>query len=200
MKLSVDTGGDDTVANVIAGLNRAVIDSLDRFAVHSGVVATGDRIIALPAESGNGKTTLTAALLQRGLSYLSDEALIFEDAATVVPYPKPLALSPWSRETLGLGAASVETLFTPDDLGSEVGSSGTLTDLVLPEFGSTDSELTPLARSEAVAALIRLSFNHYKNPANAFATATEVASHVNVWRLTYSTPQAGAELVAGLTD
>ena len=196
VKLSIETDFDDTLANVIGGLNRAVIESLDPFAVHSGVVRSGERLIALPAQSGNGKTTLTAALLQRGFEYLSDEALVLRDATTVLPYPKPLALSPWSRETLGLGAAEVETLFTPEELGTSVGDGGALTDVVLASYGAAHPEMTQAPGSEGMAALIRLSFNHYKNPEKAFRTASQVASSVRVWRLSYTTPQEGAELLA----
>ncbi|HEX6220010.1 MAG TPA: hypothetical protein VF115_02850 [Acidimicrobiia bacterium] len=186
----------DLMASAIASLNFAAIDQCRLFAVHSGVVANGDRILALPALSGHGKTTLTAALVREGFEYLSDEALVFEDGGTVIPYPKPFALSEWSADLLGVPVQGEETLATASDLDGKVGKGGRLTDLILSEYGHEDVTLEPLPRSRAVAALIEYSFNHYKDPARAFRISTEVARDLNVWRLEYDNPIEAAELLA----
>ena len=107
-----------------------------RLAIHAGVVAIGDSTIAFPSVSGNGKTTLTAACLLSGFSYISDEALVLDDNGSVIPYPKPLALSKWSCETLGIAVEREETLVTAADLGAVVEQGGTqVTDIVVAEFG-----------------------------------------------------------------
>jgi hypothetical protein len=181
---------------MIAGMNSSVIETLSLFAIHAGVAGASDRIAAIPAASGHGKTTLTAALVSSGFEYLSDEALVFSDTGTVLPYPKPFALSKWSAKKLGITPQGEETLSTASDLGSTVGSGGELTDLVLSEFGHSDVKLDPLPRSQAVAALIQYSFNHYKDPARAFRIATEVARDLNVWRLEYDDPIEAAGLIS----
>jgi len=56
--------------------------------LHAGVVAKGDRCILLPAASGSGKSSLTAALTHAGFSYFSDEVgLIQRGTLQVIPVP-----------------------------------------------------------------------------------------------------------------
>lgn len=181
----------------MAGLNNAAIEQCSHFAVHSGVAAKTDGIVAIPAESGNGKTTLTASLVKLGFGYLSDEALVFDDDGNVLPYPKPFALSPWSADRLDVPHTDAEVLATASDLGGFVADSGRVTDLVVSEYGHPDVSLEPLPKSQAIAALIRYSFNHYKDPERAFRIATDVARDLRVWRLEYDNPlEAAAQLLA----
>jgi hypothetical protein len=79
---------------LLAGLNLHAIDGFGELAMHAGVVAAGDRVIAFPAESGQGKSTITAACLAAGFDYVSDEALCIEFASgRVIPYLKQVTLS-----------------------------------------------------------------------------------------------------------
>ena len=182
---------------IVANLNFAAVEQCERFAVHAGVAGWSGGIVAIPAESGDGKTTLTAALLRHGFTFLSDEALVFDNDASVVPYPKPLALSEWSADKLGLFRSSgAEILALPADMGSSFGRGGPLTDLVLSAYGHRQYRLQPLPRSQALAALIQYSFNHYKNPERAFRLATEVARYLRVWSLEYDDPLEAARLVS----
>jgi hypothetical protein len=153
------------------------------------------RIVAFPADSGQGKTTFTGALLTRGAGYLSDEALVFQRDGTVVPYPKPLALSRWSCEALGLEQRGEETLATAGDFGAKVASGGPLTDVVMTEFGSAETTIAQLPRSAAMSALLGHAFNHYKDPSHAFHLATKVASTSTVWSLRYQDPIDAATLL-----
>lgn len=186
----------ELMAALVSNLNFAAVEECRRFAVHAGVVGWPDGILALPATSGGGKSTLTAALSQAGFTFLSDEALVFEDDGGVTPYPKPLALSGWSADKLGLDHdPDAELLVLPNDLGSSFGNGGRLTDLVISEYGSADLSLRPLPKSQALAALIQYSFNHYKDPESAFRIATGVAREVRVWRLEYDDPLQAARLL-----
>jgi hypothetical protein len=88
--------------------------SPSRLFVHAGVVGWRDRAIVLPGRSRSGKTTLVAALLDAGATYLSDEYAILDERGLVHPYPKPLSIrirgSRWPRRvTAGeLGARTSE--------------------------------------------------------------------------------------------
>jgi len=195
-RLASDASADEAAAAVVAGLNNAAIAHSPYYAVHSGVAGVDDRIVALPAASGRGKTTLTAALTRQGFDFLSDEALVFSDDGTVIPYPKPFALSQWSAALVGVEAGEGETLATAGDLGVEVAKGGRLTDLIVSEYGQEELTLDPLPKSRAVAALIEYSFNHFKDPERAFRIATEVARASRVWKLGYDSPIEAAELIA----
>jgi hypothetical protein len=58
---------------------------------HAGVVAKGSRCVLLPALSGSGKSSLTAALTHAGFRYLSDEVGLIDRGTFRVP-PVPLAV------------------------------------------------------------------------------------------------------------
>jgi hypothetical protein len=60
--------------------------------VHAGVVAHGGGALILPGRSLAGKSTLVAALVAHGATYLSDEYAVLDDDGAVHPYPKPLSL------------------------------------------------------------------------------------------------------------
>jgi hypothetical protein len=61
--------------------------------VHAGVVRSASGCLLLPAAPGSGKTSLTAALIHAGFTYLSDEvALLEEDTLQVLPVPVSLCI------------------------------------------------------------------------------------------------------------
>lgn len=65
-----------------------VVGAPYRMFVHAGVVGWRGRAIVLPGPSHSGKTTLVAALLRRGASYLSDEYAVIDPSGRVHPYPR----------------------------------------------------------------------------------------------------------------
>ncbi len=60
--------------------------------VHAGVVAWEGRAIVLPGRSHSGKSTLTAALVEAGATYSSDEYAVLGDDGLVRPYARRLSL------------------------------------------------------------------------------------------------------------
>lgn len=79
----------------------AVARSPNLVRVHAAAAARGDDAVLLPAEMEAGKTTLVAGLVQRGLSYLSDEVAAIEPVSLRLrAYPKPLSIDPGSWEVL----------------------------------------------------------------------------------------------------
>lgn len=189
---------DILYVRLLTALNRIAVGEYDGFAVHAGVVARGDRAIALPADTGGGKSTLTAACIQVGFDYISDESLCIDlETGMVEPYPKPVMLSPESHELLGITNGHVgEVPFTAGDLGGTVARGNLqLTDVVFPEYGHDGAALTRLPSSQIVAGLLDLSFNHYKHPAEAFRLVTSLARSARAWRLTYNDPLEAAALL-----
>jgi hypothetical protein len=185
---------------LIADVNRNAVGQYKGFAAHSGVLGVNGRAIALPADSKGGKSTLTAAAVMAGFDYASDESLCLDlETGMVEPYPKPITLSgdscrlldvEWPADDEQLG----ERAFVPEDLGGETSSNSLeLTDVVFSEYGHEEATLTAVSASEIVAGLLKLSFNHYKQPAESFRVVTEIAQTARAWRLTYGEP---AEAVA----
>jgi hypothetical protein len=60
--------------------------------LHAGVVAHRGRAILLPGRSRSGKTTLVAALLRAGATYLSDEYAVLDARGRAHPFAKPLSV------------------------------------------------------------------------------------------------------------
>jgi hypothetical protein len=110
------TTTDEALSLVLAEINTTALAEADLYAVHAGAVARGGRVVAMPAVSGTGKSTLTAACLRAGMEYVSDEALCLDwETGHVVPYPRPIALSPWSAAAIGLGRPGGSVEGTPPD-------------------------------------------------------------------------------------
>lgn len=193
------------VGALLTELNLEALGEVKHFAAHAGVIAAEGKVIAFPAESGDGKSTLTAACLAAGFDYVSDEALCIEyGTGEVVAYPKPLGLSRWSREALDLPSPRVqlqapqdEAALLPEELGARV-ATGTLRLAHVVHLVRTEGEarLEPLPGSETMATLLRMSFNHYKRPQDAFAMAADLAQSSRGWRLELSDPTKAARLLA----
>jgi hypothetical protein len=76
------------------GLNWCVSSNADRYLmIHAAVVEKGGFAAILPAPPGSGKSTLCAALVNRGWRLLSDElALIRLGDGELIPLPRPVSL------------------------------------------------------------------------------------------------------------
>lgn len=189
---------------LLSNLNMAAVEEFGGFAVHAGVVATEGRVVAFPADSGEGKSTLTATCLRAGFEYVSDEALCLDyTSRLVIPYAKPVMLSPASVKLVGSPGRRVsfdgeheETAFVADDLGSHPAQGDLrLTELVQLQRSNGRPQLRPLPAPEAVGTLLGRSFNHYKRPRDAFELVTDLARSCRVWRLEYDDPVQAAELM-----
>lgn len=193
------------VGALLAELNRGAIEHLEGFAVHAGVVSSGGRAVAFPARSGDGKSTLTAACVAAGFDYVSDEALCLDFlTGRVRPYPKPIMLSSWSREAIGLGGYpalfgdehdELELPVLAHQLGAGSSPESELGHVVQLVRADGLPRLTELPRSETMGQLLRMSFNHYKQPRQAFDLVGRIARVSRAWRLEYGEPRAAAELL-----
>lgn len=195
------TGPEEVLLGRLIGeLNSLALERSPHLAVHCGVVAVRGGAVAFPARSGGGKSTLTAACIQAGFAYVSDEALCLDrTTGGVVPYPKPLSLTSAALRRLGLErrnhGGDQELLHAKDLGGSVVEGQPRLAHVVMIERSSTKVELVPLSRSEAIASIIGFSFNHYKDPVGSFRVTVEAGRGCAAWRLFYDDPVEAAALL-----
>lgn len=162
---------DDAAEAVLAACNRVTTTApAAAVRIHGGVSASGDRAVVVCGESGTGKSSLTAALVQNGWRYLTDEVAVIDPLTrAVTPYPKWVDLSMDSLrllgldESLGIGPAGPKHHVPPELLGA-VGGAATVEAIVLLT-GSRDasSEVRELGLRDAVPALL----------GNVFATTWE---------------------------
>jgi hypothetical protein len=200
--LSVSHSVLEVITRAITEINTTAVAGLRLLAIHAGVVASGSGVVAFPAPSAAGKSTLTAASVLAGLDYLSDEALILTEEGTVMPYPKPLSLSAQTRRMLGLGSGDwpgsdgKEVAMTAADLGGSIGrGDGELRHVVMLRRGAHKPTLLRLPSVEIVSALLGHSFNHYLRPEAAYRLACRLAEKSEIWRLTFDHPRPAAELI-----
>ena len=165
-------GHDEVVASsealldlVPSLLNRVAAGSTGSLTLHASAArAPSGEVVAIPAASGHGKSTLVASLVQRGWGYLTDEAVgICARDLWAISYPKPLALDAMSRRLLGL-APSGRAHASPDELraGASVapGPVGPVSLVVLPERTPARSPvIARLGPTAAVAALAGHALN-----------------------------------------
>ncbi|HTC68961.1 MAG TPA: hypothetical protein VK662_05275 [Acidothermaceae bacterium] len=199
----------DSIVELATALNRFALSVCPYLAIHAGVVRSSEGAIAFPAQSGAGKSTLTAACVRAGFGYISDEALCLSyDDNRVEPYPRPLALSAWSIRAVGGAAGKAEhddvfgeRLHSPEEfLQHQAELTRTAADqrpmlrhVVVPERATTSEiHLEPLHRADAVALLLRLSFNHFKRPLDAFAVTVAAVRVAQTWVLRYDNPVEAA--------
>ncbi|HVG83597.1 MAG TPA: DUF692 family protein [Vicinamibacterales bacterium] len=90
---------------------RAVASYPSLMSLHAGVVSFGGGCMLLPAPTGSGKTTLTAALVRAGATYYSDEIAVFDaDTLAVIPVPLSLTVKDGSLEPVRQLYPEVDTL------------------------------------------------------------------------------------------
>jgi len=97
------------------GAQAALIDLLDRivhgvlaelhkrdiYAIHAGATVYRGGALVVAGRSGQGKTTLTLGLLQRGLGLLSDEFAVIDPATQqIVPYRRSVHIRPGTPELI----------------------------------------------------------------------------------------------------
>jgi hypothetical protein len=194
----------DPVALAVAALTALVVRSSPLLCVHAGVVSRPGGALAMPGVSGQGKTTLVAALVQAGFGYVSDEVLAI-DRTDRRPHPfrRPLGIATHVRALLELDPVdpgpepdpAAKRLVDPGRLGA-LGSAEQLTDIVLIQRERGSPCLTPAARSEAVTALLDRSFNAFLDSASSFHLAVELARHADVWLARYEDATDMAALLA----
>jgi hypothetical protein len=81
----------DLVPDLIRLIDESVLRSLcGLYAVHAGVVQLDDQAVLLPGMTHAGKSSLVAALLERGATYFSDEYALIDAQGRIHPYPRPL--------------------------------------------------------------------------------------------------------------
>lgn len=192
---------DGVRAEVLAAVNLTAVYSTRQLAVHAAVVSRGGRVVAVPAESGRGKSTLTACLLARGWRYVSDESLCLRwEDGTLVPYPRPLTLSRWSSRAAGLPAdhpgTRDEVVHGVAERGWQLDEEpGRLTDVVLLERSGDSPRLEAATSADVMVELIHRSFTLHLDPARALAVLGAAIAAAGLHRLVLGDPATAAHLL-----
>ena len=159
------------------GLNWCIAGyALQYFIIHAAVVEKNGKALILPGSPGSGKSTLCAALINKGWRLLSDELTLIDCATgNVVPVPRPVSLKNESIQLVAnifpdnifspivhdTAKGSVSLMKPPSGSVKRAGEFATPSLVIFPKFiRDSDLKLLPLAKSEAFMKLAELAFNY----------------------------------------
>jgi hypothetical protein len=184
----------------------------DFFLVHAGAVVTprGDGLL-LPGAARSGKTSLTAALVQEGFGYLSDEAGAIDPVTRrLYPYAKPLHLKigvfgyfeAALAKSLDQSPHAWERQVRADDLGGEsVAGPCEPAFVIVPRYrGGTATTMAPLSTAESVAELGRNAWNLGLYGARGLELLADLCRKARAWRLFYGDLEEAVAAVRSVCD
>lgn len=197
------------------GLNLSVALKTMRFvSFHAGVVDGPDGAIIMSAESGGGKSTLTAALVEQGFRLLSDEfALLGLDEPTLNAYPRPISLKNESIDVVrGLAgedwiSQTVEGSPKGDiayrrPRASDIADAHKTAKPKLILFPFFEEGLSPLAErlnpAEAIMRLIPASTNYSMLGEPAYRSLLQLVLDAPAYEVSYGTLEDSLKLVEDL--
>jgi HprK-related kinase A len=185
------------------GLNWAIAQRFtDVLLLHAGVVERDGRAIVLPAMPGSGKSTLTAALVNRGYRLLSDEFGAVEgNSGRLLPAVRPVALKNESISVIRDFAPAA--VIGPDFPGTRKGTVAHVApDRVAVEERHTPAEarlilfpryeadsqtiVEEMPKSRAFAKLSVNAFNYELRGPAAFGVVARLIDQCDCYQLAYS--------------
>lgn len=184
------------------GLNWCISGYSHQFLIiHAAVIEKHGKALILPGTPGSGKSTLCAALINKGWRLLSDE-LTLVDCVTglITPVPRPVSLknesieiiantfphnefSPVVRDTL---KGSVALMRSPTE--SVIRANETVLPflVIFPKYQHNSSlSLISLSKPEAFMKLAELSFNYDVLGLEGFKVLSNFIEHIHAFDFVY---------------
>lgn len=161
------------VSTLLWHVNRQAVDrSGEYLLLHAAAAEYASVAVVMPAPTESGKTTLVAGLVQRGLRYLTDEAVAIDPRTLVVhPFPKALSIDSGSWTVLSdlepnvdpelLAHLAPQWQVDPGSIRPEAVAPPCRPGwVIVPHYeAGARTELQPLRPARAVATLCENSFN-----------------------------------------
>ena len=203
-------GAERVVTLLTWHVTREALSALgDRVVLHAAAAEYGGRALLLPGPSGSGKSTLVAALVRRGLGYLTDELAVLDgNPARIRSFSKPLGLStspPPPLDDLAASPSPFESearlvappALRPDCLGAPASPAW----IVFPSYaGPGQPRLTPVRRAEALGLLGEQWVNAVEGGTGGFQALVTTVRDVPCWRLEAGDLGATCDAVLELLD
>ena len=184
--------------------------------LHCAVLERHGNALLMPAAPGDGKTTLCAALSNRGWRTLSDEfGLIRPDTRELIPVPRPMALKNGSIDVIRefapdayIGPATPNTRKgtvahikpTTESIAQQsVPAPATL--VVFPRWESdAPMSLQEISKAEGFMLLATNAFNYELLGEAAFRTVRDLVNGARCYRLVYSDLEEATARLNELSD
>ncbi|HET8929750.1 MAG TPA: PqqD family peptide modification chaperone [Acidimicrobiales bacterium] len=180
----------NAVAYLFDQLDTVLADDAPGLRFHAGAVERDGIVVVVLGQSGHGKSTLTAALVQAGWNYLTDELVAIDPTTRrVAPYARPLDLDVQSLDELGIegpdrATRSRKNKVFPSRLG-QVSTGGQVAAIVVLTGEPADDGriVSELPTAEAVMALLALTFAATFDDPDALAHLARMCGAVPTVRL-----------------
>lgn len=148
----------------------------DYLVIHAAVVERNGCAAILPAPPGSGKSTLCAALVNRGWRLLSDElTLVRLSDGQIVPLPRPVSLknasievirayapqAVFSRSVHDTNKGTVAHMKAPSDSVARAAETARPAWIIFPKYAAgATPELEPIAQGRAFMQVAQNAFNY----------------------------------------
>lgn len=185
------------------GMNWVIASHAHQYLIlHAASVEKDGRAAILPGPPGSGKSTLCAALVNRGWRLLSDELTLIDPAdGSLLALARPVNLknesiaiirdfagdATLSRPAHDTVKGTVALLKPPGDSVARMDDRATPAWVVLPEFqrGAT-ADLAPRSRADTFIDLGRNAFNYSIHGGTGFRTLARIIDCCGCFRFRYS--------------
>lgn len=169
--------------------------------IHAGAVARDGGALLLAGASGEGKSTLSTMLCDRGWSLLSDD---ISPLRTSDPRVLPFLQTPVRRIGVGreISRDNLHTLdrelvrISPSNLAR--GEAEVRAVVFLRYVAGRSAEIELVAPGPGVIELLRNATNFYDHKAGAVAMAANLSARIPMYRVTYGNPIEAATAIDSL--
>jgi len=184
------------------GLNWCVTTHAQQYLIiHAAVVERNGCAAILPAPPGSGKSTLCAALVNRGWRLLSDELTLIRSDGVIVPLARPVSLKNASidiirafeptaiinRESRDTAKGTVAHMKPPSDALARVAETAMPAWIIFPKYAAgAITQLNPRPKAQTFMELANNAFNYTLHGAQGFALLDRVVSACACYDFTYS--------------
>lgn len=185
------------------GLNWCVSSSANAFLIiHAAVIEKDGHAAILPAPPGSGKSTLCAALINRGWRLLSDElTLVRIEDGQIVALPRPVSLknasidimrsyepaAVFSAKVFDTAKGTIAHMKPPRDSVRRAGESARPAWIIFPKYEADAATcLTPLTPAQAFLRLADNCFNYSTLGAEGFRTIARLMDTCSCHDFRYS--------------
>jgi HprK-related kinase A len=185
------------------GLNWAISTYANQYLlIHAACVEKDGRAAIMPGEPGKGKSTLCAALVQRGWRLLSDELAVIDMAdGALLPLCRPMSLK--NRSIAAIRDFAPEAVFgptiadtrkgtlallpAPPDSVRRMGERATAHYILFPNFSpGVAAGPTPRSRGTSLIALAENAFNYQVHGRLGFDRLADIAAACRCADFAYS--------------